>query len=192
VSRSARWPQSETSAGIDLLLNFARRGEVGRAEHLVDEVASAVATAQGAHGWLWRLRLVTAKGEMALARGTWEEAARLAEEVIAQSRRTGRLKYQAHGLEIRARALAALGQVHEAIALLQEAVNLVRATTDPAMFLRAATAQLSLAGDDMLFAEAQARVQAIARALTDEHLLRHFLHTEAVLPLLTSSMQWDQ
>jgi tetratricopeptide (TPR) repeat protein len=189
VSRSARWLQSETSAGIDLLLNFARRGEVGRAESLLYEVAPTVATAQGAHGWLWRLRLVTARGEIALARGAWEEAAALAEEVIEQSRRTGRLKYQARGLEIRARALAALGRVHEAIALLQRGMDLVRATTDPALFLRATTALLSLAGDDMLFAEARTRAQAIALALPNENLLRHFLRAEVVRPLLTSFMQ---
>ena len=34
LSRSVHWSLTETSAGIDLLLNFARRGEVGRAERL--------------------------------------------------------------------------------------------------------------------------------------------------------------
>lgn len=186
VSRSVHWTQSETSAGIDLLLNFARRGEVSHAELLVDEVAQAVAVAQGAHGWLWRLRFATAMGEIALARGAWEEALREAEEVMVQSRRTGRVKYQARGLEIRARALVALGRAHEAIPLLQHAVDLVRATGDPAMFLRAATVLLSVSGDDALFAEAQARAQAIVQALPDEHLLRCFLRAEAVRPLLTS------
>jgi transcriptional regulator with XRE-family HTH domain/tetratricopeptide (TPR) repeat protein len=188
LSRSVRWFQSEVSAGIDLMFNFARRGEVGRAESLVDEVAPVVAVAQGAHGWLWRLRFATARGEIALARGAWEEAAILAEEVITQSRRTGRLKYQARGLEIQARALAAPGRTHEAIALLRSAVDLVRATEDPVMFLRAAAALLSLAGNDALFLEAQARVQAIVQALPNEDLLRHFLHAEAVRPLLPSPM----
>jgi tetratricopeptide (TPR) repeat protein len=185
VSRSVNWLQSETSAGIDLLLNFARRGEVERTESLVDEVAQVVAVAQGAHGWLWRMRFVTARSEIALARGNWEEAALLAEEVIAQSQRTGRVKYEARGLEIRARALAALGRTHEAIALLQSAVDLVRATTDPMMFLRAATALLSLAGNDTLFAEARARALAILRALPDEDLARRF--RQATHPLLTSA-----
>lgn len=189
MSRSVRWRQSEISAGIDLLLNFARRGEVGRAETLVDEVAPIVAVAQGTHGWLWRLRFATARGEIALARGAWEEAAILAEEVIAQSRRTGRVKYEARGLEIRAQALVALGRTREAIPLLQHAVDLVRATGDPTMFLRAATALLSVSGDDALFAEAQARAQAIVQALPDEHLIRCFLHVEAVRPLFTSTTQ---
>jgi tetratricopeptide (TPR) repeat protein/transcriptional regulator with XRE-family HTH domain len=189
VSRSVRWTQSETSAGIDLLLNFARCGEVGRTERLVNEVALAVAVAQGAHGWLWRLRFATARGEVALARGAWEETAILAEEVIAQSRWTGRVKYEARGLEIRARALAALGRTKEAMTLLQSAVDLVRATGDPAMFLRAATALLSLSGNDALFAEAQARAQAIVQAVPDENLRRCFLHAEAVRPLFTSTTQ---
>jgi tetratricopeptide (TPR) repeat protein len=190
VSRSVRWFQSEVSAGIDLMFNFARRGEVGRAESLVDEVAPAVAVAQGAHGWLWRLRFATARGEIALARGAWEEAAIQALEVITQSRRTGRLKYQARGLEIQARALAALGRTHEAIALLRSAVALVRATEDPVIFLRAAAALLSLGGDDALFLEAQARVQAIVQALPNEDLLRRFLHAEVVRPLLPSPLPW--
>ena len=184
VSRSVHWPHAETSAGIDLLLNFARRGEVGRAERLVDEVGQVVATAQGAHGWLWRLRFATAKGELALARGAWDEAARVAEEIIVQSRRVGRVKYQARGLEIRALALATLGRVHEAMALLHNAVDLVRSTEDPAMFLRAATALLSLSGDDALFVEARARAQAIVQALRDEDLIRGFLTAEAVRPLM--------
>jgi hypothetical protein len=100
---------------------------------------------------------------MALARGAWEEAARLAEEVIVQSRRTGRPKYQALCLEIRARALAALCRTHEAIALLQSAVDLVRSTEDPAMFLRAATALLSFSGDDALFAEARPERRRLCR-----------------------------
>ena len=104
--------------------------------------------------------------------------------MIEQSRRTGRLKYQASGLEIRARALAALGRTHEAIALLQNAVDLVRPTGDPAMFLRAATALLSLSGDDALFAEAQARAQMIVEALPDEDLIRAFLTAEPVRPLM--------
>jgi hypothetical protein len=113
-----------------------------------------------------------------------EYAEHPAEEVIAQSRRTDRLKYEARGLEICARALAALGRTHEAIALLQSAVDLVRAPGDPAMFLRAATALLSLSGDDTLFSEAQARAQAIVQALPDEDLLRCFLRAEVVCPLL--------
>ena len=56
------------------------------------------------------------------------------------------------------------------------------------MFLRAATALLSLSGDDTLFAEAQARAQAIVQSLPNEEMIRHFLRAEVVRPLLTSNM----
>jgi predicted ATPase/DNA-binding XRE family transcriptional regulator len=188
VSRSVHWPQSETSAGIDLLLNYARRGEVGRAELLLDEVTRAVAASQGAHGWLWRMRFATARGEIALARGAWEDAAHEAEEVIVQSQRTGRLKYQARGLEILAQAKAKTGHTHEARALLQKAVDLVRPTGDPAMFVQAAAALLSLWDNDALLAEARTRAQAIGDALPAKDLRSRFLHAEIVRPLLLSPM----
>ncbi len=53
-----------------------------------------------------------------------------------------------------------------------------------AMFLRSATALLSLSGDDTLFAEAQARAQMIVEALPDEYLIRAFLTAEPVCSLM--------
>ncbi len=76
--------------------------------------------------------------------------------------------------------------------LLQRAADLVRATGDPAMFLRAATALLSLSGDEALLAEAQAKVQAIVQALPNEDLISCFLGAEIVRPLLTSTMPRGQ
>ncbi|HVO70443.1 MAG TPA: helix-turn-helix domain-containing protein, partial [Aggregatilineaceae bacterium] len=72
LARSADFVLPEVSAGLDLLLNFARRWEVERAEKLVDEVAAAVEKASGSHGWLWRLRLAQARAELALARREWD------------------------------------------------------------------------------------------------------------------------
>src|SRR5207248_11792832 len=122
----------------DLLLNFARRGDLGRAEGFVHEVAEGVANAQGAHGWLWKLRFLQAQAEIALARGNHEHAWQHAEEVIARSRAVGRVKYEVAGLQVRAQTLAALGRRHEAIVHLQAAVARARGTGDPAMFLRPA------------------------------------------------------
>jgi hypothetical protein len=58
ISRSLNWSLATASGGIDLLLNYARRQEVGRTESLLVEVAEAVAGIQGAHSahsWLWKL-----------------------------------------------------------------------------------------------------------------------------------------
>ncbi len=180
ISRSLNWLHAEISAGIDLLLNFARCQEVGRAEILLPEVAEAAEKGQGAHGWLWRLRLAQARAEIALARGEWEEAIGFADDAIAQSILRGRVKYQVAGLETRAKALGALGRKHEAIAGLHSAVELARPVGDPAMFLRAAVSLLALDGNDALLAEARTTVRRIIGALPDEEMIRCFKAAEPV------------
>jgi tetratricopeptide (TPR) repeat protein len=180
LGRSANFLPPVVSAGLDLLLNFARRQEVSRAEMLVDEVATVVEKTAGFHGWLWRLRLAEARAEIALARGDWEETLGLAEDAIDQSHVRGRVKYHAVGLETRAGALAGLGRTREAIADLHNAVELTRPSGDPAMFLRAAAALLKLEGDDALLAEAWAAAQRMAAALPNDEMRRGFQAAELV------------
>jgi tetratricopeptide (TPR) repeat protein len=181
LSRSLRhFPHPLVSGGLDLLLNFARRGDLGRAEGLVDEVAKSVANIQGAHGWLWRMRLAQVQAEIALGRGNLEDALQHAEEAIARSKAVGRVKYEVAGLQVRGQALAARGQTREALGHLQSAVARARGTGDPAMFLRAAAALLAIDGDDLLLAEARAAVERIAGALPDAELRRCFLAAEPV------------
>jgi len=180
LGRSANFLPPVVSASLDLLLNFAQRQEVSRAEKLVDEVATVAQKTASFHGWLWRLRLAEARAEIALARGDWEETLRLAEDAIGQSRARSRVKYHAVGLETRAGALAALGRTREAIADLRNAVKLTRPTGDPAMFLRAAAALLKLEGDDALLAEARVAAQRIAIALPTDEMRRRFRDAEPV------------
>jgi len=174
VSRSSKWLPPRVSAGIDLVLNFARRGDVARAEALISEVAESVADARGAHGWLWAMRLEQARAELALARREWEQAIRWTDGVLHSSRLTGRVKYQALGLGTRAKALASLGRKREAIAALHSAVAMVRPVGDPVMFLWAAAALLPIDGDDALLAEANAAMDAVTSALPNEALVHAF------------------
>ncbi len=185
ISRSLSWLHAEISAGIDLLLNFARCQQVGRAEILLPVVAEAAVGGQGAHGWLWKLRLAQARAEIALARGEWEETIGFADDAIAQSVLRGRVKYQAAGLETRAKALAALGRKHEAIAGLRSAVELAHPVGDPAMFLRAAASLLALDGDDALLAEARSTARRITETLPNEEMIRCFTLAEPVRVLGT-------
>ena len=97
------------SAGIDLLLIYARSKEPGRAEPLLGKVEHAVQQASGWHAWKWRMRLSQARAELASASGNWKDAITFAGNVIEQSETRGRPKYQALGLATRARARGQLG-----------------------------------------------------------------------------------
>lgn len=174
LALSSSFPPSATSAGIDLLLNYARRGEAGRAEALLGEIAVAVEQASGSHGWLWRLRLAQARAEIALARRAWKDALRWADRAIDQASTTSRPKYRAASLGTRAQALVALGRHTEALDSLQAAVDLARRLGDPALFLRLAGPLLDLGGDGALAAEARAAVDRIAQTLPNAELRRRF------------------
>jgi ATP/maltotriose-dependent transcriptional regulator MalT len=174
LARSANLLNPLVSASLDLLFNYVRRGDVSRAERILADVAETVELAAGAHGWLWRLRLLEARAELALTRGDWEASERLAERAIVECRLRGRVKYEAFARETRARALAALGRRHEAIVEARNGVALVRPLAAPAQFLRAAATQLSLEGDDLLLTEARAAGKQIAVALPSDELRRQF------------------
>ncbi|MBI4790725.1 MAG: hypothetical protein HY782_27165 [Chloroflexi bacterium] len=181
TSRAVKFPPAAVSAAIDLLLNYARRGELGRADHLVREVAQAIPATYGSHRWLWELRFTQARAELALARYQWEEARAAAEEALARSRATNRVKYEVAALGTRAQALLALNRKGDAIADLKAAVELARPVGDPTMFLRAATARLHVQGDDALAAEARAAVRRIAASLPDEQTRLRFEAFQAEL-----------
>jgi len=121
------------------------------------------------------LRFAQARAELALARGEAEEAHRLANDVIARSLATGRVKYEVEGLVAQALALEAMGRRDDAARDLKEAVALARRTGDPAAFLRTARELLRLREDESLAAEAGRAKAAIAGALPGGELRRRFL-----------------
>jgi len=178
------FPPPAVSAGIDLILNFACRDEIGRAEALLPQVIAAVEKAADWHGWLWGLRLAEARAEMALGRRDWDGALDWATRAIEQCRLRGRLKYEAMGLTTRGRALVAIGRTAEARADLESAVGLARQIGDPALFLRGASVLLGVDANDALAAEAHAAVQRIRAALTDETIRQAFQAAEPIHAVL--------
>jgi class 3 adenylate cyclase/tetratricopeptide (TPR) repeat protein len=178
-ARSAGFRPSEVSGSLDLVFNFARRGEVSRAEQLVTQTAALAAQIGGWHEWLWQLRLQQARAEIACAAGDWRIGLEHAEAAVAQSGARKRAKYLALGLETRARALAGLGRKIEAIKDLQSAVQSARSMGDPALFLRAATTLLAIAGEDSLLKETRATARRIRDQL-DAEMRQQFESAEPV------------
>jgi hypothetical protein len=162
------------SAGIDLLVIFARAQDPGRADALFDELARAVQKASGWHAWKWNMRLWHARAELALARGTWTEAIRAATHVIDQSRVRHRLKYEALGLAARARAREQLA-LPQAVDDAQAAVQVGRRLADPGVLFECLTVLLEMNGSDALLAEARQTAHSILGTLSQESLRRAFL-----------------
>jgi tetratricopeptide (TPR) repeat protein len=188
AARSAGFQPSVVSASLDLVFNFARRGEISRAERLIEETAAAAVTTGGWHQWLWQLRLQQARAELACARRDWVGALEAAHAAILGSKERGRTKYLVLGLETRARALAVLGRQVEAISDARHAVQLARAMGDPALFLRAATTLLNVDGDDSLLLEARRTAERILAELPDAEMRRQFEEAEPVRRLAPLSL----
>jgi hypothetical protein len=162
------------SAGIDLLMIFARQQDPGRAEALLHETAGAVQKASGWHAWKWDMRLSQARAELAFARDVWGEAVEAATHVIDQSRSRHRPKYEALALVTRARASRRLG-ARSALEDARAAVDVGRRLADPAVLLHCLIVLLEIEGTDDLLEEARRTAQKILRAVSDESLRSTFL-----------------
>ena len=162
------------SAGIDLLLIYARSQEPGRAEPLLAKVEHAVQQASGWHAWKWRMRLSQARAELASASGNWMDAITFAGNVIEQSETRSRPKYQALGLATRARARGQLG-MRQAVDDARAAVIIARRLSDPAVLLECLGVLLEQDGNNDIFVEWQRTVESILGALTHEPLRRTFM-----------------
>jgi tetratricopeptide (TPR) repeat protein len=183
-ARALNFTPPVISAGLDLILNFARRREVGRAEALIAEVRESAEKATAWHGWLWGLRLAEALAETALARGDWDATLEWASRAIEQCRRTGRVKYEALGLTTRAQALVVLGRTAAALADLERALGIARRMGDPALFLRTASILLAARESEAIALEARSAAERIATAISDDAVLGSFRSAEQVRTVL--------
>jgi hypothetical protein len=165
IAREAAFVPSQASAGIDLLMSFARQGNPGRADPLMREVEEAVANARGWHEWLFRMRLEQARAELALARGDWSTAITCATSAMKQSRKVARGKYEAAALAVRAQGLHACGRTREAMLDASVAWEKARKVGDPALKVRVLAPLLQMIGDDDLLHQLRAIVGNVLAAL---------------------------
>jgi predicted Ser/Thr protein kinase len=180
LARSVNFAPSIVSPSIDLLLIAARRGDPGSVESLFAETVEASKKNPGWHGWLWELRVSLVRAELAYARGEWEAAIAAATECIEQCRRCSRRKYEILALVTRAHALRHRNQTAEAIADARQAVELARATEDPALMVRASDTLLAMDGSDQLAAEARGAIATILAGLPEGVTKQRFSDSEMV------------
>jgi tetratricopeptide (TPR) repeat protein len=178
LAQRLSFPPPVVSAGIDLLLIYARSHDPGRADPIIDDVAKAVAAASGWHGWLWRLRLLQARAELAHARGDWQGAITTATEAIASSEARSRTKYIALGFITRALAQFRSGDRAQALADADRALAVARGLGDPAVLLKALLCRIEIEGTDDLANEARACREQILSNLDDAVLRERFLSSE--------------
>lgn len=175
---------SAVSAGIDLLFNLTRRGDIGRAQSLVDSVAEEVMAGGGWHGWLWRLRFTQLQAELTAARGRTAEAIELAREAIAQSRSKNRGKYEAYARITLGRGLTAVGRKKEGLDELYAARAIAGRLANPALQVMAAAALLQVEPDDQVAAGARGAVDRVVAALSEPTLRERFLSADPVRTIL--------
>jgi tetratricopeptide (TPR) repeat protein len=171
---------SAVSAGIDLLFNLTRRGDVGRAEVMVDEVAEEVMKGGGWHGWLWRLRFTALQAEMALAHGDYEAAIELARTALERSRSKHRAKYEAYARVTLGQALAADGKKEDALRELHAAMATADTLGNPALDVMVSAALLAVEPDEAVAVAARDAVGRVVANLSDATLRERFLRADAV------------
>jgi tetratricopeptide (TPR) repeat protein len=165
IAYEAAFVPSQASAGIDLLMLFAREGNPGRAETLLPEVEDAVVHARGWHEWMFRMRLEQAQAELALARGDWSTAITRATSAVKQSQAVGRGKYESAALAVRAQGLQACGKTREAMLDANAAWEKARKVGDPALQVRVLAPLLQIIGDDELLRQLRGIVGKVLAAL---------------------------
>ena len=137
LGAAAGFTNAVLQSGIDQLFTDLARGEVGRAEARWPELWERTQNTKGTHQWLMSVRLAEAKAEIALAKDDHAEAARLADEAIAQSRAVQRAKYELAARLVLGRARIGLGQPERGIDELHTALDGIRRLGHPPTLWRA-------------------------------------------------------
>jgi tetratricopeptide (TPR) repeat protein len=165
MANEAGFVPTQASAGIDLLMSFARQGNPGRAEPFLREIEEAVVKSRGWHEWMFRMRFEQARAELALARGDWSTAITCATSALKQSQAVRRGKYEAAALAVRAQGLQACARTPEAIQDANAAWKKARQLGDPALQVRVLAPLLQIIAEDELLHQLQTIVAKIFAAL---------------------------
>lgn len=164
LGRASSFAPPVISSGIDLLLNWTRRGELARAKAAFAEIATPAEAAGSWHGWVWRMRLHELRAELSLAEGDASGAIGHATDALGAATRSGRTKYRIWAHCVRGAALAQLGRNDEARADVALAVEEARAMGEPTVLLHALRSSVAIRYDDALATEGRELLASIAES----------------------------
>src|SRR3990170_8229958 len=133
---NARGHQKSRASGavpmslLNLGMDYLYKNDYENAEKYFREVITQYQ--QHRVGW-WRIetRILLGRGVIALARGDCHQALEFAEGSLAISKKAGAKKYVAQGLRLKAEVLAKMGNIEEAVKLIEEALNLAQQMGSP-------------------------------------------------------------
>jgi tetratricopeptide (TPR) repeat protein len=178
VSRAAQFSATIVASGIDLIFSSLRRGAIERADRYVHQVAQDIPQIYGSHRWVWEIRFLQARAELALVREQFVDAFQFADEAVVRCRATGRRKFELLGLITRAQARHSQSP-DTAMGDLRAALDLAQQLGDPARLLHAALAYLNFDKDDAVRQIARHARARILASLPESRLREGFFAVSA-------------
>jgi len=115
---------------LNLGMDYLYKHDYENAEKYFKEVSGLWHQHPGAW-WRPETRILLGRGEIALAKGDYTQALKLAEDPLAIFEKAHAKKYIAKGLKLKAEALAKMGNLREAIELMQNALKRAQQVGNP-------------------------------------------------------------
>jgi len=171
--RKSRASGAVPASLLNLGMDYLYKNDFESAEEYFNEVISQYQ--QHRVGW-WRVetRILLGRGEIALAKGDYPQALKFAEDSLAISQKADARKYVAKGLKLKAEVLAKIGNIEEALKLIESALKLAQQVSNPPMLWQIHYSYGSLEekhGDAQKanehYAKAVALIEAVASQLND-------------------------
>ena len=180
------WPEPRAHAFLKVAAGHFGRGDLGLAEEFLDRAAALLEVDTWGR-WRWHMMLVRMRGELALARGRFDDGWGHAVQSAELATTSGASKHAVSALRLQGQILVARDRLDEAAGPLRQAAALAERLGTPReqWIANAALGDLGARRGRDTEAErhwtvALESVDAIARALTTPALRRSFLGAERV------------
>jgi predicted ATPase len=161
---------------VNLGMDYLHENDYGNAKKYFQEANSLIHLHPMAR-WRFETRIILGLGEISLAEGDYSQALKSAEDSLIISEKAGAKKYMAKGLKLRAEILAKIGNTHEAIVLVENALKLALEVGNPPLLWQIHCSfglllekQGNLQRANAHYGEAMTLIEETASRLKDESL----------------------